>query len=132
MSDKHIVPKHLDDPELIGLWTLDEFLAMIVPFSWGILTQHIFPRSRARHGATAMVGNTLAWRAHPKSRGKFICRRIQPAGCRRVRPSGSAIACSGNSAVTAATKAATSPVSNAPLTLACAKAGASSRIVRLV
>jgi conjugal transfer pilus assembly protein TraL len=42
MSDKHIVPKHLDDPELIGLWTLDEFLAMIVPFSWGILTQHIF------------------------------------------------------------------------------------------
>jgi conjugal transfer pilus assembly protein TraL len=42
MSDKFIVPRHLDDPELIGLWTLDEFLGMVIPFTIGILTQHIF------------------------------------------------------------------------------------------
>ena len=29
------------DPELIGFWTLDEFLAMVIPFTWGILSQHI-------------------------------------------------------------------------------------------
>tara|TARA_R110001606_G_scaffold233942_1_gene381558 strand:- start:57173 stop:57457 length:285 start_codon:yes stop_codon:yes gene_type:complete len=39
--DRYSIPQHLDDPELIGLWTLDEFLAMCVPFIWGILTQHI-------------------------------------------------------------------------------------------
>lgn len=41
MADKHLILSRLDDPELIGLWTLDEFLAMVVPFTWGILTQHI-------------------------------------------------------------------------------------------
>ncbi len=41
MSDRYIVPRHLDDPELIGLWTLDEFLAMIVPFGWGVVAGHI-------------------------------------------------------------------------------------------
>ena len=41
-QDKCVVPAHLDDPELIGLWTLDEFLAMVIPFAWGILSQHIF------------------------------------------------------------------------------------------
>lgn len=40
-SDKYVIPAHLDDPELIGLWTLDEFLAMVIPFAWGILSQHI-------------------------------------------------------------------------------------------
>ena len=35
MSDKYPIPQRLDDPELIGLWTVDEFLAMIVPFAWG-------------------------------------------------------------------------------------------------
>ncbi|MBV2149987.1 type IV conjugative transfer system protein TraL [Sphingobium sp. AS12] len=40
-TDRYVVPQHLDDPELIGLWTLDEALAMIIPFVWGILTQHI-------------------------------------------------------------------------------------------
>ncbi|OYW83764.1 MAG: conjugal transfer protein TraL, partial [Sphingobium sp. 32-64-5] len=28
-ADKYVIPTHLDDPELIGLWTLDEFLAMV-------------------------------------------------------------------------------------------------------
>ncbi|MGO7251529.1 type IV conjugative transfer system protein TraL, partial [Rhizobium brockwellii] len=27
-ADKYVIPSHLDDPELIGFWTLDEFLAM--------------------------------------------------------------------------------------------------------
>ena len=40
-ADKYVIPSHLDDPELIGLWTLDEFLAMVIPFVWGILSQHI-------------------------------------------------------------------------------------------
>lgn len=39
--DRYHIPMHLDDPELIGFWTLDEFLAMCIPFVWGILTQHI-------------------------------------------------------------------------------------------
>jgi len=39
--NRYTVPKHLDDPELIGLWTLDEFLVMLIPFGWGIMTQHI-------------------------------------------------------------------------------------------
>jgi type IV conjugative transfer system protein TraL len=34
-ADKYVIPSHLDDPELIGLWTLDEFLAMVLPFVWG-------------------------------------------------------------------------------------------------
>lgn len=39
--DRYSIPMHLDDPELIGFWTLDEFLAMVIPFVWGILSQHI-------------------------------------------------------------------------------------------
>lgn len=39
--DHYFIPKHLDDPELIGFWTLDEFLVMLAPFAWGILAQHI-------------------------------------------------------------------------------------------
>ena len=46
-ADMYAIPSHLDDPELIGLWTLDEFLAMVLPFVWGIMTQHI----RRRHGS---------------------------------------------------------------------------------
>ena len=41
MLDKYIVPRRLDDPELIGLWTLDEFMGLVIPFAWGILAQHI-------------------------------------------------------------------------------------------
>lgn len=39
--DQYSIPKHLDDPELIGFWTLDEFLVMVIPFTWGILSQQI-------------------------------------------------------------------------------------------
>ena len=37
---RYTIPQHLDDPELIGLWTIDEFLAMVIPFVWGVLAQH--------------------------------------------------------------------------------------------
>lgn len=60
MSDKYIIPKRLDDPELIGLWTLDEFLAMVVPFAWGILTQHIL---------LGLTGALVAWFGLRKAKG---------------------------------------------------------------
>ncbi|WP_430427708.1 type IV conjugative transfer system protein TraL [Parasphingorhabdus sp.] len=41
MADRYLLPRRLDDPELIGLWTIDEFLGLIIPFAWGILAQHI-------------------------------------------------------------------------------------------
>jgi conjugal transfer pilus assembly protein TraL len=41
LMNRYTIPAHLDDPELIGFWTLDEFLAMIIPFTWGVLAQHI-------------------------------------------------------------------------------------------
>ncbi|MBA4043738.1 MAG: type IV conjugative transfer system protein TraL, partial [Erythrobacter sp.] len=40
MKDPYIIPRRLDDPELIGFWTIDEFAGMIIPFTWGILSQH--------------------------------------------------------------------------------------------
>ena len=39
--EKYAIPKHLDDPELIGFWTLDEFLVLAIPFIWGILMQYV-------------------------------------------------------------------------------------------
>ncbi len=38
---KYQIPRHLDDPELIGFWTLDEFLVMVIPFAWGVIAGHI-------------------------------------------------------------------------------------------
>lgn len=59
MSDKYLVPRHLDDPELIGLWTLDEFLAMAVPFIWGVLGKHII---------IGLVLAVVAWWAFRKAK----------------------------------------------------------------
>ncbi|WP_330997347.1 type IV conjugative transfer system protein TraL, partial [Erythrobacter donghaensis] len=28
MADPYIIPRRLDDPELIGFWTIDEFAGM--------------------------------------------------------------------------------------------------------
>ena len=42
MADRYLVPRRLDDPELIGFWTIDEFAGILIPFAWGILSQHIF------------------------------------------------------------------------------------------
>ena len=33
MADRYLLPRRLDDPELIGLWTIDEFLGLIIPFA---------------------------------------------------------------------------------------------------
>ncbi|RKF17698.1 type IV conjugative transfer system protein TraL [Altericroceibacterium spongiae] len=39
--NEYTILKHLDDPELIGLWTFDEFLVMSVPFFVGIISGHV-------------------------------------------------------------------------------------------
>lgn len=39
--DRFVIPAMLDEPERIGLWTLDEFAAMALPFIVGIMTQHV-------------------------------------------------------------------------------------------
>lgn len=39
--DRYVIPVFLDEPERIGLWSIDEFVAMAAPFITGILTQHI-------------------------------------------------------------------------------------------
>ena len=42
MIENYMVPTRLDDPELIGLWTIDEFVVIVIPFAWGILSGHMF------------------------------------------------------------------------------------------
>mgnify|MGYP002684662139 FL=1 len=67
--NRYQVPSHLDDPELIGLWTLDEFLAMVIPFTWGVLSQHIiFGLVAACLGwwllRKAKAGRAVSWVIH--------------------------------------------------------------------
>src|SRR3546814_15415373 len=68
-ADKYVLPTHLDDPELIGLWTLDAFLAPVIPFAWGILSHHILI-GMALSGAgwwglsTAKAGLATPWLLH--------------------------------------------------------------------
>ena len=72
MADKYLVPQRLDDPELIGFWTIDEFAGLLIPFAWGILAQHIF------------IGIALAFAA-------WFVLRANSAHCgqrRATRPSG--------------------------------------------
>jgi conjugal transfer pilus assembly protein TraL len=57
--DRYAIPKHLDDPELIGFWTLDEFLVMVIPFVWGIMAQHI---------VIGLIVSTAAWFGYRKLR----------------------------------------------------------------
>jgi len=57
--ERYAIPKHLDDPELIGFWTLDEFLVMVTPFIWGILASHI---------VIGLVLSTVAWFGYRKLR----------------------------------------------------------------
>ena len=69
MSDKYAIPARLDDPELIGLWTLDEFIAMVVPFGWGILAQHILIGIFLAFGFSwglrkAKAGRASSWLLH--------------------------------------------------------------------
>lgn len=39
--DRYVIPARLDEPERIGLWTLDEFASLAIPFVIGIMTQHV-------------------------------------------------------------------------------------------
>ena len=69
MADPYIIPRRLDDPELIGFWTIDEFAGMLAPFTWGILTQHIFIGIIVAFGAwfalrKAKAGRASSWVAH--------------------------------------------------------------------
>jgi len=50
--DRYVIPGKLDEPERIGLWTVDEFVAMAGPFVIGILAQHIL---------FGIVFGTLGW-----------------------------------------------------------------------
>ena len=37
----YYIPRHLDDPEHIGFWTMDEAAAMVAPFALGIVFKAI-------------------------------------------------------------------------------------------
>ena len=69
MADPYIIPRRLDDPELIGFWTIDEFAGMLAPFTWWILTQHIFIGIIVAFCAwfalrKAKAGRASSWVAH--------------------------------------------------------------------
>lgn len=40
-SSDYYIPRHLDDPEKIGFWTIDEAIAMVGPFALGIVFKSI-------------------------------------------------------------------------------------------
>ena len=78
--DRYTIPSHLDDPELIGFWTLDEFLAMAIPFIWGILSQHV---------VIGLMVSLLGWWVFGNSKPARPRRGFStwPTGtCRRVLP----------------------------------------------
>ena len=64
MADKYLVPQRLDDPELIGFWTIDEFAGLLIPFTWGILAQHI-STSAGRILRVARSASENAWAVIP-------------------------------------------------------------------
>jgi hypothetical protein len=79
MTDPYIIPRRLDDPELIGFWTIDEFAGMLVPFTWGILSQHIF--------IGIIVGLRRLVRA---AKGKSRTRQLLGSPCRLLVSAGRA------------------------------------------
>ena len=69
MSDRYIIPRRLDDPELIGFWTVDEFAGMIVPFTWGSshstsLSASPLPLLPGLRSRKAKAGRSWAWVIH--------------------------------------------------------------------
>ncbi|MDE2439447.1 MAG: type IV conjugative transfer system protein TraL [Betaproteobacteria bacterium] len=52
VSNSYYVYQHLDDPEIIGIWTMDEFVAAIAPLFIGLLL---------RHSLIGAVCGGLAW-----------------------------------------------------------------------
>ena len=93
MADRYLLPRRLDDPELIGFWTIDEFLGLIIPFAWGILAQHIFVgialafvawfalRKAKSGGASAQLLHAVYWYLP----GSFLgLKATPPSYCRRL------------------------------------------------
>ncbi|MBK8631899.1 MAG: type IV conjugative transfer system protein TraL [Sphingomonadales bacterium] len=67
--DRYAIPVFLDEPERIGLWTVDEFAAMAAPFITGILSQHIIIGLVAGFGGwwglrKAKAGKATSWLLH--------------------------------------------------------------------
>ncbi len=63
MADRYQLPRRLDDPELIGFWTIDEFLGMVIPFAWGIMAQHVLIGIAIGAGAWLTLRKAKAGRA---------------------------------------------------------------------
>jgi conjugal transfer pilus assembly protein TraL len=90
--DRYTIPKHLDDPELIGFWTLDEFIVMFVPFLAGILTQHVVVGLITSISAWFLfrkikAGRDMAWILHVAYwhlPGSFFGLRVLPPSHIRV------------------------------------------------
>ena len=92
MADRYLLPRRLDDPELIGFWTIDEFLGLIIPFAWGILAQHIFVgialafvawfalRKAKSGGASAQLLHACYWYLP----GSFLGLKATPPSCCRL------------------------------------------------
>ena len=93
MADRYLVPRRLDGPELLGFWTIDEFAGILIPFAWGILSQHIFigiglaagawlalRKAKARGAGSALVhaaywylpGSFLGLKATPPSHCRLL------------------------------------------------------------
>ncbi|ODU77582.1 MULTISPECIES: type IV conjugative transfer system protein TraL [Novosphingobium] len=90
--DRFTIPRHLDDPELIGIWTLDEFLVMFIPFFWGVLTQHVVIGLVGAVGTwfgyrKARAGRSMSWILHAgywHLPGAFFGLRVCPPSHLRV------------------------------------------------
>lgn len=58
--------QHLDDPEVIGIWTIDEFLSVVLPFFMGLVLNHPIIGLGCGLGLWWLLrkvkaGKTLAW-----------------------------------------------------------------------
>jgi conjugal transfer pilus assembly protein TraL len=51
--NRYYIFQHLDDPTLIAIWTLDEFLALVGPMFFGLVIRHA--------GLGAILSAVLWW-----------------------------------------------------------------------
>lgn len=63
---KYRIYQHLDDPEVIGIWTIDEFLSVVLPFFIGLILNHPIFGVACGLGfwwllRKVKAGKTLAW-----------------------------------------------------------------------
>ncbi len=67
--DRYDIPKHLDDPDYFGFWTIDEFVIMLIPFIWGIIASHVMIGVGLAFGAwqgyrKIRAGRSMSWILH--------------------------------------------------------------------